>query len=488
MGAEWYCQISGRALGPFSSQQLKSMAAAGQLEPTDLLRKGDSGDWTPAAGVRGLFGAGSARSLPVAKPLDGGPSGSQPVAPLPPPPSVKPPVAPNRRVPPPAPPRPGPSPQGGPTPPEQPDTRVRAGRPQSKGPLVAGIAVLAGVAVTAGVAFFALREDEPVEPPSHQVAATPETESAPDETPTTDSLAREFAEFLTPEPAEPEPTSDDPPDDRPRDAVDLGNWTDASKGSITRGNVEVRIRSVAIGSPPKPAGSSREVLLVLVELRNTSPSEEVEYRPWGGKVLLELPVALSDNLGNRYRQRFFHTDEDQEQAEELPKARVIDVTDEDFDAEVLRATEPVLVDFWAAWCPHCPPMTAIAERLAAANAGRVKVVKVNVDNCRQTAAKYDVRGVPTVMLFHGGEVVENYPGGRPEFALQAVIHTLIPPPEIPAETLGPEQVVEELLGFERPAADVEFLRIELPGEAIGQPGTLDFLIPKGMIDAAGTAS
>ena len=174
--------------------------------------------------------------------------------------------------------------------------------------------------------------------------------------------------------------------------------------------------------------------------------------------------------------------------EALPEARVIEVTDDSFDAEVLQAPEPVLIDFWAAWCPHCPPMAAICERVAAANAGRVKVVKMNVDNCRQTASKYGIRGVPTVILFHGGEVVEAYPGGRPEAALQAAIHTLIPPPEIPAETLDPEQVVEELLGFERPAAEAEFLRIELPGGAIGKPGTLDFLIPKEMIDAALTAS
>lgn len=487
MGAEWYCQISGRALGPFHARQLKSMAAAGQLEPTDLVRKGVSGGWAPAADVQGLFGAGSSRSLPVAKPLDGEAPASQPVAPFPAVPSAKPPVAPGRRVPPPAPPRPGTLAPGNPTLPDvgsalfgpavsQPDTRLRTGRRHNNAPLLAGLAVLAGVAVTAGVAYFALRDDEPHEPSSREGAST------------TDGLTREFTEFLTPEPAGPESTLPGGRDDRPQNAADLGDWTDASKGSIKRGNVEVRIRSVKIGSPPKPLGSRREVLLVAVELRNTSASKTIEYRPWGGKVLLELPVALSDNLGNRYRQRFFNTDENQESVEELPEARVIDVTDDSFDAEVLQAPEPVLVDFWAAWCPHCPPMTAICERVAAANAGRVKVVKVNVDNCRQTASRYGIRGVPTVILFHGGEVAEAYPGGRPEAALQAAIHTLIPPPEIPAETLDPQEVVEELLGFERPAAEAEFLRIELPGGAIGTPGTLDFLIPRQMIDAALRAS
>ena len=84
--------------------------------------------------------------------------------------------------------------------------------------------------------------------------------------------------------------------------------------------------------------------------------------------------------------------------------KVLNVGDADFNAEVLQSTEPVLVDFWAEWCGPCRMIGPIVEELADAYAGRVKVAKVNVDHNRETAARYGVRGIPTLLLIKDGQV------------------------------------------------------------------------------------
>jgi thioredoxin 1 len=82
---------------------------------------------------------------------------------------------------------------------------------------------------------------------------------------------------------------------------------------------------------------------------------------------------------------------------------VLDVNDDNFDSEVLRATEPVLVDFTATWCGPCKALAPIVESLAAESGGKYKVVKVDVDHAPNTASRFGIRGVPTVMVFQGGE-------------------------------------------------------------------------------------
>jgi thioredoxin 1 len=89
---------------------------------------------------------------------------------------------------------------------------------------------------------------------------------------------------------------------------------------------------------------------------------------------------------------------------------VIEVTDQNFEAEVLQSTTPVLVDFSATWCGPCKKLEPVVHEIAGEFEGRLKVVKVDVDQARQTAAKFGVMSVPTVFLFKAGQVKDQHIG------------------------------------------------------------------------------
>lgn len=85
-------------------------------------------------------------------------------------------------------------------------------------------------------------------------------------------------------------------------------------------------------------------------------------------------------------------------------------SDAEFDQEVVNSEIPVLVDFWAEWCGPCKMMAPTVDAVAESYAGKVKVGKLNVDQNGNTAARYQIRGIPTLLLFKGGQVVEQRVG------------------------------------------------------------------------------
>jgi thioredoxin 1 len=101
------------------------------------------------------------------------------------------------------------------------------------------------------------------------------------------------------------------------------------------------------------------------------------------------------------------------------------VSDSTFDAEVLRANEPVLVDFWAEWCGPCKMIAPFLDELATEMAGRVTIAKVNIDENPQTPRKYGVRGIPTMILFRGGQVAATKIGALPKSKLKEWVESAL---------------------------------------------------------------
>ncbi len=95
-----------------------------------------------------------------------------------------------------------------------------------------------------------------------------------------------------------------------------------------------------------------------------------------------------------------------------------DVSDNEWDVEVLSSDTPVLVDFWAPWCGPCKMVAPVVDELAEEYDGKVKFVKLNTDDNIETASKYGIRSIPTLMVFKGGEAVEQVVGFRPKSELK----------------------------------------------------------------------
>ncbi|MDW8309266.1 MAG: thioredoxin [Verrucomicrobiales bacterium] len=108
--------------------------------------------------------------------------------------------------------------------------------------------------------------------------------------------------------------------------------------------------------------------------------------------------------------------------------KVIEVNDANFETEVLRASGLVLVDFYAPWCGPCKMLAPSLDQLAAHYAGRVKFVKVNVDESPRLAMRYEISGVPTVMLFRGGLILDTFVGLPHPRTLRARLDELAPAP------------------------------------------------------------
>jgi thioredoxin 1 len=100
---------------------------------------------------------------------------------------------------------------------------------------------------------------------------------------------------------------------------------------------------------------------------------------------------------------------------------VVELTESNWKSEVLESTVPVLVDFWAPWCGPCKAVAPVVEQLAADNEGKVKVGKLNVDDARGIAGQYQIRSIPTILLFKGGKVLTQRVGAGTKQDLQALL-------------------------------------------------------------------
>ncbi len=101
---------------------------------------------------------------------------------------------------------------------------------------------------------------------------------------------------------------------------------------------------------------------------------------------------------------------------------VAELDDTNFESEVLQASGPVLVDFWAPWCSPCRMIAPVVDELAGEYAGSIKVAKLNVDEAPGAAQSYGVSSIPTLMLFKNGEVVERFVGVQPKTRLQEALN------------------------------------------------------------------
>ena len=100
---------------------------------------------------------------------------------------------------------------------------------------------------------------------------------------------------------------------------------------------------------------------------------------------------------------------------------ILEVTDASFDQDVLKADQPVLVDFWATWCGPCRAIAPIVDELAKEYQGKVKIGKMDVDRNNATPMRYGVRGIPTLLVFKNGEVKEQIVGYVPKEQIQKAL-------------------------------------------------------------------
>ena len=106
-------------------------------------------------------------------------------------------------------------------------------------------------------------------------------------------------------------------------------------------------------------------------------------------------------------------------------SELLQITDENFDAEIINSELPAMVDFWAEWCGPCRMVGPMVEELAKEYEGKIKVAKMDVDKNRETPTRFGIRNIPTLILFKGGEVAHTIIGAQPKTSIEEELKKLL---------------------------------------------------------------
>ena len=104
---------------------------------------------------------------------------------------------------------------------------------------------------------------------------------------------------------------------------------------------------------------------------------------------------------------------------------ILEVSDSSFESEIIKSEIPAMVDFWAEWCGPCKMVGPVVEELAGEYQGKIKIAKMDVDQNRETPAKFGIRNIPTLILFKGGEVVKTIIGAQPKSSIDEELKKLL---------------------------------------------------------------